>query len=193
MPADEVDRASEARRPLLAAGIAILIAMLGTAVVVSYPPWTWGAASDRPLKVHFHYPRGWSVAHFENDLGLVTHTGTLVSNLDHDFRYPDLGPGSATSAWEMTGLPDDTVLVEISRAPRFAMPCRDTDRFPLPLSTAARSSNEPLYGAPRYYWLRGCIEDRPSFGVFVYLFPDAGARDALRAWQIVRSIRPSEP
>lgn len=174
------------------AALVSAVLVLAAVALVAYAPWQWAEAADARLKIGLRYPRGWSIDHFENDLGLATHTGVLLSNVDVELRYPDL-PSGATTLWDMHDLPDHTVVVEVSRAPRFSVPCDETSPFPLPLPTAAQEPTEPSYGAPPKYFVTACVEGRLPFNVFVYAFPHVDPVDLVRAWQVVASITPSGP
>jgi hypothetical protein len=139
------------------------------------------------------------VAHatFANEVGLATHTGFIASSVDHTFRYPNLGGGEATSAWEMTDVPSDAVVVEISRVDRLPVACHSEDgnmsitKFPLSLDRLEFIATGPQHGAPPRGYLGVCLEDGKHFGVHAWFFPQASERDRELAAELISSLEPA--
>jgi hypothetical protein len=151
------------------------------------PAWT--RIETRGLGISAEYPADWHQQRFNHELGLLAvRRGILLSNVNHRFRYPDLGGGRATSAWNMEALPKGSVVIEISQTLRFRVTCSRTSRFPLSLESAQRSRG--AYGSPPRLFLSACIKDELGFGVHVWIWPDASSEDKDAAREIVSSIRP---
>ena len=153
---------------------------------------------------------GWEVRHpsswrFQNftDSCRISRQGALFSNVEHDFATPDL-EGNCTTAWDMRGLPDDLVVIEVSHwtgGPTF-LPSDEPDRpgFPLSLDDArpSTSQHEAAYGAPQPSLgiaVRWHGDDR--YLVKVWLGPEASEEDREVAGRVVASISlppgPGEP
>jgi len=181
------------RRELLLGLVAALIlgaALALTLLVQDRPPSRWTSIEDRKLGISAEYPTAWHHQRFDHQLGLLAiRRGIVLSNVRHRFRYPDLGPGRDTSAWNMRALPTEAVVMEISQTLRFLMTCRETERFPLSLHNAERTRG--AYGSPPRLFLSGCIEDKPGFGIHVWIWPDASSEDRKIAREVVSSIHPA--
>lgn len=139
-------------------GVAVLGALLVMSILVAL-----AVRSDRPpvlarhdtrLDVSARIPTMWHTQTFDNDLGLATHTGFVLSNVPHRFDYPDLGGGRSTSAWDMSAVPPHAVVLELGRVVRLAGACNAepwdepvTD-FPLSLDDADMIKSGPRFGSP---------------------------------------------
>lgn len=125
---------------------------------------------------------------FGNDMGMALHVGFVASNLEHSFRYPDLGPSRGTSAWDMRGLPDGLVAVEVSRLIRFPIKCRKTTAFPPSIEDGEWS--RPAFGSPRRLYIPACVKGDLPFGVHVWIGDDASDDDVADLNQLLASIKP---
>jgi hypothetical protein len=159
----------------------------------------WKTYTDEEMSWSWRYPADWHQQSFENNLGLVTHEGALVRNLDHTFNYPHIDNG-ATSAWDMRGLPTNLVVVQIDQALRFQFECsglgniEPTD-FPISLSDLelVREPADDRYGAPPRRFLGTCVPGTYGFNVNVWFGDAATTEDKEMAAEIVGSITPREP
>jgi hypothetical protein len=140
-------------------------------------------------------PEGWHTQRFDNNVGLATHTGVLVSNVDHTFEYPDLSGGRATSSWDMGDLPPHAVVVEISEVVRIPVACNSEDggdtpvtNFPLSLDNADATTMRSSHGAPPRHYVGVCLGNGMHFGVHTWFFPQASDGDRKLAEEIVSSI-----
>lgn len=139
-------------------------------------------------EVSVDVPPGWNLQRFGNDLSFVGHVGFIASNLDHTFRYPDLGPNEATSAWDMRGLPDDLIAVEVSRVIRFPMKCHETSEFPPSMENGEWSQSD--YGSPPGFFIPACVKRNLPFGVHVWIGDDATDEDVTDLQRLLASIKP---
>jgi hypothetical protein len=131
-------------------------------------------------------------------VGLATHAGVLVSNVEHTFTYPDLSGGRSTSSWDMTGLPPDAVVVEVSEVVRLPVACNSDDGgdmpvtdFPLTLDDADAMTGRSRHGAPPRHYIGVCLHDGKHFGVHAWFFPQASDGDRKLVEDIVSSIETS--
>jgi len=143
-------------------------------------------------------PEGWHTQSFDNNLGLATHTGVLVSNVDHTFEYPDLSGGRATSSWDMGDLPPHAVVVEISEVVRIPVRCNSegegdmpVTNFPLSLDEANAATTRSNQGEPHRRYIGVCLRNGKHFGVHTGFFPQASDGDRKLAKEIVSSIETS--
>jgi hypothetical protein len=152
---------------------------------------------DSRLDVSARVPESWQRQAFDSDLGLVTHTGFLVSNVQHTFRYPRLGGGVSTSAWDMGALPPNTLVIEVGEVVRFNVPCNSEDgnmrvtEFPLSLDEAETVESGPRYGAPPRLYIPICLDNGDNFNVNAWFFPQASDQDRELAYEMVSSVRPT--
>lgn len=172
-----------------AIGTVVFLTLLGGAVTIGLYSGT-GPQRDNTLGVAAEIPEGWHQQTFDNHLVFVTHAGFIVSNINHRFHYPDLGPNRGTSAWDMRGLPEDLVAVEVSRTLRFPNRCRRTSPFPLAFEDGEWSRG--AFGSPRRLFIPACIKGDFHFGIHVWLGDEASAEDEGAARALVASIRPSD-
>jgi hypothetical protein len=182
------------RHPIIrvvAAAALLALAAILIAIVAGSRARTWAHWQDDRTGVAGRYPAAWHRESFDDNLGLATHTGMVFSNVPHHFEYPDLPEGRSTSAWDYEDLPDDAVVVEVSKTVRFDLTCKRTT-LPLSLSDGNLSRDKPAYGAPPRLFIPGCIEGRNGIGVHVLVFPDASPRDVRAVRTFVGSIRPLE-
>lgn len=148
--------------------------------------------TDERLELQADYPSNWHLQSFNRSLGVGgDHVGFVISNVDHVFDHPDLGPDvNHGQAWDMRALPNSAVVIEVSLLAGFAYTrCeRGKDEFPLDLATFDRDNIQPSYGAPPRLYAIPCIEDAYSVVTHVWLFPNASAEDREAAETIVESI-----
>jgi hypothetical protein len=155
------------------------------------------ARHDTRLDVSARIPAMWHTQTFDNDLGLATHTGFVVSNVPHRFDYPDLGGGRSTSAWDMSAVPPHAVVVELGSVVRLAGACNAelgnepvTD-FPLSLDDADMIKSGPRFGSPPRLYIPVCLVNGNHFSVNAWFFPEASARDRELADELISSIEPA--
>ena len=149
---------------------------------------SWKTHGD-PFGWSMAYPPGWRLQTFHEET-LATFRGALVSNVDFEFRHPDLGEGTYTTEWDMRGLPPDAVVVQLQYLVRNATTTTAPDSdLPLSLNRAERVQDEPAYGAPQpRLYLPLVIEGRDGYSVFAWFGPKASQRDRLITERIVASI-----
>jgi hypothetical protein len=126
------------------------------------------------LGIEFDYPANWHLQEFGEEIGMTSLTGALVSNVDHDFEHPDLGPSEGTSAWEMRGLPEGLILISFEQLDRHNFEAKRTKGLPLRLDDAVvyRDAGEGIdtFGAPQpRYFLPFAVEGHLNSGIQVYI------------------------
>jgi hypothetical protein len=155
---------------------------------------TWSSQEIPALDLVFDHPPEWHVQSFDELVGHAGMIGSVISNVDHRFRHPDLGPNEHTSAWDLRAMRDDAVVISIEHIDAIAVleEERDSD-FPLNLAHARRTAEE----TPDRYFDRTWMELWLPFtasglndSVFVWFAPDASDHDREVARRIVASIRP---
>jgi hypothetical protein len=152
---------------------------------------------DSRLGVSARVPPAWHIQAFDNNVGLATHTGFVVSNVAHTFTYPDLTGGRSTSGWDMTELPSYAVVVEISRVVRLDVACNSGEEnmtvtnFPLSLEDPGVVRARRVHGSPPRHYIGVCLRNGENFGIHTWLFPEASLRDSKLARELIASIRPS--
>jgi hypothetical protein len=147
------------------------------------------------LHLTFDYPPEWYVQSFDEFIGHAGFVGSVVANIDHPFRHPDLGPNEHTSAWDLRDMSDDAVVISIDQVDAIGYPDLEEDtELPLNLGRAQRSEGG---GRDRYIdrgwvqlWLPFIASGRGD-SVFVWFGPDASDHDREVARRIVASIRPA--
>jgi hypothetical protein len=156
---------------------------------------TWRTVDIATLGVSFRYPPQWHVQHFDELVGRAGFTGAVVSNVRDTFRHPDLGSNEHTSAWDLRGLPSDSVVISIERVTAIAMKTDEADSMlPLLLEEASVQNSRPRY-APEGWerrWLPfvlGGSHDTLQIGIG----PEATDHDREVARLIVASIAPLGP
>jgi hypothetical protein len=147
---------------------------------------------DPRLDVSARFPEGWQTQSFDDRVGFATHTGFVVSNVPHHFRHPR---GEATTTWDMTDLPPNAVVVDVSRIITSLAPIAGdsaegvsaTD-FPLSLDRFRTITGASRYGDPPRRYLRVRLEDGSEFGVHVWFLPRASEKDRDLAEDLIASI-----
>lgn len=182
-------------------GVGVLGAIMVVSILVAL-----AVRSNRPpglarhvtrLDVSARIPATWHTQTFDNDVGLATHTGFVVSNLPHRFDYPDLGGGRSTSAWDMSAVPPHAVVVELSRVVRLPGACNagpwnePVTNFPLSLDDAEMIKSGPRFGSPPRLYIPVCHVNGNHFTVNAWFFPEASARDRELADELIGSIEPA--
>jgi hypothetical protein len=180
---------------------------IGTALAVFLGAVVWGAANvghgqSQPLDVaswstyrdpdrwSVRYPPGWNVQPFSTSSGDIHLQGALFSNVGYRFRHPDLGPSEFTTAWDLSRLPEDAVVVEVERflggpsGPRTRPP--DTT-FPLSIGGATSVNDSPTPGPPGHLQLPFVNAGR-RFTLNLWFGAAASRRDREIAGLIVHSV-----
>lgn len=151
---------------------------------------------DARIDVSAGVPQRWHTQNFDNEVGLATHTGFVVSNVKRTFTYPDLRGGMATTSWNMMDLPPHAVVVEISESVRLPVVCDAegnlpvTD-FPLSLEAADVITTGRSWGAPPRHYISACLDNGKHFGVHAWFFPNASHSDRELAAALINSIEPT--
>jgi hypothetical protein len=177
--------------------VVLALATILTALVIRSPDPAGVTHQDPRLDVSAHVPEGWHTQSFDDEVGLATHTGFVVSNIPHYFRHPDLRGGETTSGWDMKDLPPHAVVLEISRVVRLPVACSSEagnmsiTAFPLSLEQLETITTSPRYGAPPRRYLGVCLEDGKHFGVHAWFFPQASEHDRDLAAELISSIQAS--
>jgi hypothetical protein len=185
------------RAPTIVVAVAVAVAgtlfavraLAPTGRVASLDTSTWSTREIVEMRLAFSYPSEWHLQPVDERLGRAEMIGSVVSNIDHRFLHPDLGPNSSTSAWDLRGLPDDAVVLSIEHVEAIGLPPRgDTDR-PLDLDRAQRSVGQ--YVDPGWVgrWLPFGLAGMHD-SVFFLFGPEATEHDREVARRIVASIRP---
>jgi hypothetical protein len=178
-------------------GVALLgllaVAILVTVAIRSEEP-AGVLHHDPRLDVSARIPKGWHTQTFDNDVGLATHTGFVVSSVAHTFGYPDLRGGKSTSEWDMTDLPPHAVVVEISRVVRLPVACNSEEGnmsvtdLPLSLDDFDVIRTGRRYGSPPRQFIGVCLDNGRHFGVNAWFFLDASHSDRALAAELITSI-----
>lgn len=146
------------------------------------------------LGIEFDYPSNWHLQEFDDNLGLASMTGALVSNVEHGFEHPDVGEGGSTSAWDMRGLPEDLIVVSFEQLDRHNFEAKRTRRLPLDLESAVVSQDAKhhvdTYGAPQpRLFLPFSVAGHLSSGAQVFI-GDVGSEERDVVERILASVRP---
>jgi hypothetical protein len=157
--------------------------------------WPVGAVSG--LGLSFSYPPEWRLQPFAGEIGTIYFQGMLISNTNLEFHHPDL-VNEVTSAWDLSDLPSDGVVISIERVsggppPMPGPPPSDTP-LPLDFSNAKLlapqpdpfgSSPKPEGTQERYldFVLNGHGDE-----IRVFFAPDASAGSRSAAAAVVASI-----
>jgi hypothetical protein len=108
-----------------AAAVALVVAAAGTFLAIdrlSPDPGgsigvvdtsAWERLALPSLGLSLRYPPEWYVQPVAEPVGHITVQGAVISNVDHTFRHPDLGPNHVTSEWDLTRLPDTAVVISV--------------------------------------------------------------------------------
>jgi hypothetical protein len=202
-PRPNVPSVPTPRRHVGTIAVALVIALAGTLFAVialgptgrpfaSLDPTTWSTHQIGAMHLAFNSPGEWYVQPVEELVGHAGMVGSVVSNVDHRFRHPDLGPNEFTSAWELRGLPADAVVISIEQIDAIVVPniYPDTE-LPLDISQAERAEYGH-YAVPEWegVWLPFTLAG-VSDSIFVWYGPEATDHDREVAERIVASIRPT--
>lgn len=146
------------------------------------------------LGIEFDYPWNWHLQEFDENLGLASMTGALVSNIRHDLHHPDLGPDEGTSAWDMRGLPEDLIVISFEQLDRHNSEATGDERLPLELANALVSEDAKhgvdTYGAPQpRLFLPFAAKGHLSSAAQVFI-GDVGADEHEVVDAILGSVRP---
>lgn len=185
--------------PRIRTAAVLLVLALGAivaALLIRNPQPAGVTHHDPRLDISVRVPEGWHTQSFDDRVGFATHTGFIVSNVPHHFRHP---LGEATSAWDMSELPANAVVVDVSRvvAGLDVGPCNaerggvSATDFPISLDRFRTITGASRFGGPPRRYLRVCLEDGSDFGVHAWLFPQASERDRNLAAELISSITPS--
>src|SRR5215211_2268741 len=183
-------------RRISAVVVALAVAVGGTIFAVStltpgdpdIETSTWTAQGVPRLRLAFRHPPDWYLQPFDEQVGHVDFAGTVVSNVAHTFRHPELGPNEVTSAWSLEELPETAVAISIERLiGGLARPERlpDTDR-PIDLDAADVAR---LVGGWEERSMPIVVGGGSDY-VRVWFGPEASERDREIARKIVGSIEP---
>lgn len=193
-------------RRLAAVTAAAVVALSGVAVVVrdggrdqrvavvpgpDEPAPRWRAGTSSALGWRFEHPADWRVQEFSGQCR-VGFSGTVVTNLDRRLAF-QAPPNGCTTSWDLAGVPDGFVAVEMSvmaTRPVFGRVSPDT-AFPLSLDRASPVPPEahPPQAPSRH--LGVTVGGQAGYRVMVWLGRGASAEDVAAAERIVASIRPS--
>lgn len=150
----------------------------------------WETKRLPELGIQFSYPASWHLQDIDEMTGHARIVGTLISNLDHAFVHPNLGPSSSTSAFDMRGLDDALVVLSFQQLDRFNVEAKETSGLPLSLDRPAATIDSEPYGAPQpRYYLLFAVKGYLRSGVHVYVGDVNDAqRDAIE--RILASVKP---
>lgn len=193
-------------RRVAAATVAVVVAVAGTVLAVSaltpgespdiaVDTSSWTTHEVPQLRLTFRHPPSWYVQPFDEMVGHAGFAGAVVSNTEHTFRHPDLGPNSFTSAWDLRGLPANAVIISIEGVkggrlmPPEARP--DTER-PLDLDRAAITRTPGLDEGWEEHSMPFVLAGLDDY-LRVWFGPDASVHDREAVRQIVASIASIAP
>lgn len=151
----------------------------------------WLAATSSALGWRFEHPGGWTVQQFSGRCR-VGFSGTVVTNLDRQLRFQE-PPNGCTTSWELAGVPDSFVAVEMSHMAHRASfhPGEPDTAFPLaldrtdPTPSGAHPPQAPSHG------VRVTLDGDIGYRVMVWVGTNVSAGDRKAIERIVASIRPS--
>jgi hypothetical protein len=202
LKAQAVDVAPPARArrfATIAASMAIgMLGVIAVAIAFRSSPSTapaigeWRHGEIESLGASFEFPPTWHVQHVDEFVGTTGLTGAVVSNVGQDLHHPDLGPNAWTSAWDLSELPSDGVVVSIEAVESFRQSEEPDSTFPVDLADANRLKPTRHSGSTEGWWLEFTLNSK-LMGVRVYFGPDATGEDRRIAEEVVASIRPTEP
>jgi hypothetical protein len=137
------------------------------------------------------YPEDWRLQVTESDAFEGEFEGALVSNIDHEFEHPDLGPNRSTTLWDMRGLPAGLVVVDV----RAHMGGIGGPANPAPFNGQLSLDEfeeadlgEHAYGAPQPVKTRVIESGGVRYTIWVYIGREGGASNHEAAAEIVASI-----
>lgn len=149
----------------------------------------WTTQRLPELGIQFSYPASWHLQEVES-AGMALMTGALVSNVDHWFEHPYLGPAQETSALEMRGLPEDLVVLSFEQLKRFNPIAAKTTGLPLFLDYAHMPIDPNPYGAGLLHEYIGFrVGGQPRSGVQVYI-GDVTDEERAAIYRILASVQP---
>jgi hypothetical protein len=199
----EIERA-RIRHAILRVALAGVVALGAYALTqrIENPPVTiepgppgWSVYRDPTHGWTLQFPDSWHAQPVKDRIFQYVANGVLISNVDHRFGKPNLGSTERTSAWDMRGLPQTLVAIEVSWThtgfTEF-IPCdlKDTP-FPLSLNEAERTTARPetSYGAPQpMLYLRFTAKLDSNYSARVWFGSQASAVDREIVERIVASI-----
>jgi hypothetical protein len=138
------------------------------------------------------YPSAWHLQTTKLDIFEGSFVGVLVSNVDHEFDHPDLGPNSRTSQWDMRGLPAGLVLIDVRDSQGGIRGPAPTDPFTDRLDLDAfetENPGRPAYGAPQPVHSTRLASLGHWYGIYVYFDSAATTQDVQAAHDVVASMR----
>jgi hypothetical protein len=177
------------RRPTLILAIAVLL--VGVAIVFIWKRdrpvvWRTFAKSDFALTVDF--PGTWRPQAFDDEVHYRFY-GVLISNAGIKLAHPDLGP-ELTTGWDMTELPPDAVVVQVSHTLGPGNPPERSTDFPVSLDDARRVEVRDNYGAPQpRLWIPLKVAGGYAYQISVWIGEDAVSSDRAIAERIVESVK----
>jgi hypothetical protein len=180
----------------VAAAVGIASIFVATSVIGPTPPdlgsldtSTWRTRHVEPLRMTFRYPPQWHVQPFDEVIGgHAGFTGALVSNISHRFQHPNLGRDEYTSAWDLSGLPDGTIVISIEHLDAIGVPREPNDtRLPLDFARARKLTQNQPGPDWEHLWLPFVLNGQHN-GVRAWIGPDSSGHDREIASRIVASI-----
>jgi hypothetical protein len=171
--------------------IGVCIFIVG-AIAIWAPPgddgrWIEGQVPE--LGAAFDHPASWHVQYVEESIGNAGMIAGVVSNIDRDLHHPDQGPGAATSAWDLSDLLPEAVVISIEHVEVLPFPSGPDDRFPVSLSHAIPLGPTQFSGGTQAMWLEFTLSGR-HMGARVYFGAESSVEDQRIASRIVASIHP---
>lgn len=144
------------------------------------------------LSATYRYPPTWHIQPFEEQVGHAGFTGAVVSNVEGELHHPDLGPNEATTAWDLSDLPPDGVVISIEHVEAGPFDGSEPDSsFPVSLSDAQALGKTEYSGDTEGLWIEFTL-DGELMGARVYFGPNASQEDRRVAADVVASIRPQQ-
>jgi hypothetical protein len=141
------------------------------------------------LGAAFGHPASWHVQYVEESIGNAGMVAGVVSNLDRDLHHPEQGPGTSTSAWDLSDLPSDAVVISIEDVEVLVSPPGPDDEFPVSLADATPLGSTQFSSDADGMWLEFTLNGH-HMGARVYFGSGSSADDQQIADRIVASIHP---
>lgn len=150
---------------------------------------SWQTKRLPELGIQFSYPSSWHLQDINHNLRTTTLIGALVSNIDHGFEHPNLGDGE-TSAFDMSGLPANLVVLSFEQMDRFNTASDETFGLPLTLEGAQMVTDSTSYGSPQpRYFLQFGVENHRRSNLHLYI-GEVSDMQLAAVEMILASVRP---
>ncbi|HEY7401112.1 MAG TPA: hypothetical protein VH989_09465 [Actinomycetota bacterium] len=159
--------------------------------VASLNTSTWHSRTIDELGLAYIYPPQWHVQPFSERVGHVGFAGVVLSNGSSDLRHP-AQPNSATSAWDLSELAADGVVISIEHVFALSDGQEPDSRFPLSLGDAEVVSAGKARAGTQAFLLQFGAHGHSDY-VRSWFGPEASRHDQQVARLIVAGISLAGP